>query len=85
METATLLTAARILGAVEGLTQAKIDAADLAKCERGLFEVALDAAVAPLPLNSWASPGHYQTKFYTICLDTETRSSLTVFAHETPR
>jgi uridine phosphorylase len=36
--------------------EAKIDAADLAKGERELFEVALDAAVAPLPPNSWTSP-----------------------------
>jgi uridine phosphorylase len=65
METATLLTAARILGAraaslclgtVDGLTQAKIGAGELAKSERELIEVALDAAVAPLPPNSRASP-----------------------------
>jgi uridine phosphorylase len=65
METATLLTAARILGAraaslclgtVDGLTQAKIEAAELAKGERELFEVALDAAVAPLSPNSRTSP-----------------------------
>jgi uridine phosphorylase len=65
METATLLTAARVLGAraaslclgtVGGLTQAKIDAADLARGERELFEVALDAAVAPLPPNPGTSP-----------------------------
>jgi hypothetical protein len=28
----------------------------------------------------YAPPGHCQTKFYTTCLGTETRSSLTVFA-----
>jgi uridine phosphorylase len=65
METATLLTAGRILGArtaslclgtVSGLTQAKIDAAELAVSERDLFEIALDAAVAPLPVNSQSPP-----------------------------
>jgi uridine phosphorylase len=59
METATLLTAGRILGArvaslclgtVDGLTQAKIDAAELAASEQDLFEIALDAVTAPLPL-----------------------------------
>jgi uridine phosphorylase len=65
LETATLLTAARILGAraaslclgtVDGLTQAKIDATDLTTGERELFEAALDAAVAPLPPISRTSP-----------------------------
>jgi len=58
METATLLTAGRVLGArvaslclatVDGLTQAKIGAEDLATKERELFEIALDAIVAALP------------------------------------
>ena len=58
METATILTAGRMLGAraaslclgtVDGLTQAKIDASELAARERELFEIALDALVAPLP------------------------------------
>jgi uridine phosphorylase len=61
METATLLTAGRILGAraaslclgtVDGPTQAKIDAAELAAGERDLFEIALDAVTAPLPLEA---------------------------------
>lgn len=61
METATLLTAGRILGAraaslclgtVDGLTQAKIDAAELAASEQDLFEIALDAVTAPLPLEA---------------------------------
>lgn len=65
METATLLTAGRILGAraaslcigtVSGLTQAKIDPAELAVSERDLFEIALDAVVAPLPANSRSPP-----------------------------
>ena len=65
METATLLTAGRILGAraaslcvgtVSGLTQAKIDAAELAVSERDLFEIALDAVVSPLPANPQGSP-----------------------------
>jgi uridine phosphorylase len=56
METATLLTAGRVLGArvaslclgtVDGLTQTKIDPAELAARERDLFEIALDAIVAP--------------------------------------
>jgi uridine phosphorylase len=56
METATILTAARILGApaaslclgtVDGLTQEKIDPAILEAREKELFEVALDAIVAP--------------------------------------
>ena len=55
METATLLTAGRVLGArvaslclgtVDGLTQTKIDPAELAARERDLFEIALDAIVA---------------------------------------
>jgi len=58
METATILTAARLLGAraaslclgtVDGLTQAKIDPSELATRESELFEIALDAIVAPLP------------------------------------
>ena len=58
METATILTAGRMLGAraaslcigtVDGLIQAKIDASELAVRERELFEIALDALVAPLP------------------------------------
>ncbi|MBV8439156.1 MAG: nucleoside phosphorylase [Hyphomicrobiales bacterium] len=65
METATLLTVGRILGAraasvclgtVDGLTQAKIDAAELVASERDLFEIALDAVVAPLPLEAPARP-----------------------------
>ena len=56
METATLLTAGRVLGAqvaslclgtVDGLAQTKIDPAELAARERDLFEIALDAIVAP--------------------------------------
>ncbi len=56
METATVLTAARMLGAraaslcigtVDGLTQAKIDPSELVTRERELFEIALDAIVAP--------------------------------------
>jgi uridine phosphorylase len=56
METATLLVAARTLGAkaaslclgtVDGLTQATIGAAELASQEREMFEIALDALVAP--------------------------------------
>jgi uridine phosphorylase len=55
METATLLTASRVLGAraaslclgtVDGLTQAKIDASEFAASERDLFEIALDAVTA---------------------------------------
>jgi uridine phosphorylase len=65
METATFLTAARILGAraaslclgtVHGLTQAKMDPVELAAGEHDLFEVALDAAVAPIPLEAFARP-----------------------------
>jgi hypothetical protein len=37
------------LGTVDGLTQAKIDASELAARERELIEIALDAIVAPLP------------------------------------
>jgi len=57
METSTLLVAGRKLGArvgslclatVDGLTQAKIDATTLATREREMFEIALDAIVAPL-------------------------------------
>jgi uridine phosphorylase len=60
METATILTAARVLGAraaslclgtVDGLTQAKIDPSALAAREGALFEIALDAVVAPPPAN----------------------------------
>ena len=60
METATVLTAARMLGAraaslcigtVDGLTQAKIDPSELADRESELFEIALDAIVAPLPVH----------------------------------
>jgi uridine phosphorylase len=61
METATLLTAGRVLGArvaslclatVDGLTQEKIGAADMAAKERELFEIALDAIIAsPPPLS----------------------------------
>jgi uridine phosphorylase len=60
METATILTAGRMLGAraaslcigtVDGLTQAKIDSSALANRESELFEIALDAIVAPLPSN----------------------------------
>jgi uridine phosphorylase len=59
METATLLTAGRVLGAqaaslclgtVDGLTQEKIDPAALASGERKLFEIALDAIVADPPV-----------------------------------
>lgn len=55
METAALLTAARVLGAragslclatVDGTSQAKLDEAALADGERELFEVALDALAA---------------------------------------
>ena len=58
METATVLTAGRILGAqaaslclgtVDGLTQEKIDPGELASGERELFEIALDAIVADPP------------------------------------
>jgi uridine phosphorylase len=58
METATLLTAARVLGAraaslclgtVDGLTQEKIAADRLETGEREMFEIALDAIVASLP------------------------------------
>ncbi len=58
METATVLTAARMLGAraaslcigtVDGLTKAKIDSSQLADRESELFEIALDAIVAPFP------------------------------------
>jgi uridine phosphorylase len=58
METATLLTAGRVLGAqaaslclgtVDGLTQDKMDTAELASRERELFEIALDAIVADPP------------------------------------
>ena len=54
METATLLVAGRRLGArvaslclatVDGLTQEKLDADRLARSERDLFEIALDALV----------------------------------------
>jgi uridine phosphorylase len=65
METATLLTTGRVLGArvgslclgtVDGLTQTKIDAAELVTGERDLFEIALDAAATPLPLEAPARP-----------------------------
>jgi uridine phosphorylase len=66
METATLLTAGRVLGArtaslclgtVDGLTQEKIGAAELEAQERALFEIALDAIVASLSFsNSGACP-----------------------------
>jgi uridine phosphorylase len=65
METAALLTAGRILGAraaslclgtVDGLTQAKIDSAELAASERDLIEVALDTVTAPLPLEAPPRP-----------------------------
>jgi uridine phosphorylase len=55
METATLLTAGRVLGAqtaslclgtVDGLTQDKVDSKELAMRENELFEIALDAIVA---------------------------------------
>ena len=55
METATLLTAGRVLGAqtaslclgtVDGLTQEKISAQALEASERDMFEIALDAIVA---------------------------------------
>jgi uridine phosphorylase len=55
METATLLTAGRILGARngslcvgtdDGFTQATIGAAELEAREREMFEIALDAIVA---------------------------------------
>jgi uridine phosphorylase len=58
METATLLTAGRVLGAqaaslclgtVDGLTLEKIDPGELASGERELFEIALDAIVAGPP------------------------------------
>jgi uridine phosphorylase len=57
METATLLTAGRVLGArtaslclgtVDGLTQEKIGAVELQEKERAMFEIALDAIVASL-------------------------------------
>jgi uridine phosphorylase len=57
METATLLTAGRVLGArtaslclgtVDGLTQAKLGAGELEIKERALFEIALNAIVASL-------------------------------------
>ena len=57
METATLLTAGRVLGArtavlclgtVDGLTQEKIGAAEFEVRERDMFEIALDAIVASL-------------------------------------
>jgi uridine phosphorylase len=57
METATLLTAGRALGArtaslclgtVDGLSQEKIAASDLDVQERTMFEIALDAIVASL-------------------------------------
>lgn len=57
METAALLTAGRILGArvasfclgtVDGLTQAKLEAAALEAGEAEMFEIALDALVASL-------------------------------------
>ena len=57
METATLLTAGRVLGArtaslclgaVDGLTQEKIGAAELELQERAMFEIALEAIVASL-------------------------------------
>jgi uridine phosphorylase len=57
METATLLTAGRVLGArtaslclgtVDGLTQEKIGAGELEVQERALFEIALNAVVASL-------------------------------------
>ena len=66
METATLLTAGRVLGArvaslclgtVDGLTQEKIAAAELETREREMFEIALDALVASLPQ---AAPGEPQ-------------------------
>ena len=57
METATLLTAGRMLGAraaslclgtVNGLTQAKIEPAELeAHASATMFEIALDTIVAP--------------------------------------
>ena len=59
METATLLTAGRVLGArtaslclgtVDGLTQETIGAAELEKRERDMFEIALDAIVGSLAL-----------------------------------
>jgi uridine phosphorylase len=58
METATLLTTGRVLGArvaslclgtVDGLTQEKLAAAELETREREMFEIALDAIVASLP------------------------------------
>jgi uridine phosphorylase len=57
METATLLTAGRVLGArtaslclgtVDGLTQEKIGAGELEVQERALFQIALNAIVASL-------------------------------------
>lgn len=65
METATLLTASRILGAraaslclgtVNGLTQSKIEPAELGVRERDLFEIALDTVVVPLPVNFQSRP-----------------------------
>jgi uridine phosphorylase len=59
METATILTAGRVLGAqaaslclgtVDGLTQEKIEPAALASGEREMFEIALEAIVADPPL-----------------------------------
>ena len=61
METAALLTAGRVLGArvsslclatVDGTTQAKLDDDALARGERELFEVALDAMAASLTLGT---------------------------------
>ena len=55
METATLLTAGRMLGAriaslclgtVDGMTQTKLDTDTLVKREAEMFETALDALVA---------------------------------------
>jgi uridine phosphorylase len=57
METATLLTAGRVLGAraaslclgtVDGLTQETIDADNLKRLERDMFDIALDAIVSDL-------------------------------------
>src|ERR1700733_9734533 len=66
METATLLTAGRVLGAqtaslclgtVDGLTQEKITPDAMDARERDMFEIALDAIVANLPQ---AAPGEPQ-------------------------
>ena len=65
METATLLTAGRVLGArtaslclgtVDGPTQEKIGADELERREREMFEIALDAIVASLTQKTQGAP-----------------------------